>query len=60
MDLARDKGGRDTLDSRGVTIWGIRDDQIVWGRLYLEETERQGADIREAVRRITGRSPSTD
>jgi hypothetical protein len=27
------------LDMRGVTIFGIRDDRIVWGRLYLEDVE---------------------
>jgi ketosteroid isomerase-like protein len=43
------------LDERGVTIVGIRDGQIAWGRLYLEETEREGADITETVRRMTGR-----
>ena len=43
------------LESRGVTIMGIRDGQITWGRLYLEETEREGADINETVRRIAGR-----
>jgi ketosteroid isomerase-like protein len=43
------------LEERGVTIMGIRDGQIAWGRLYLEETEREGADIDETVRRMAGR-----
>ncbi|HEU4907622.1 MAG TPA: nuclear transport factor 2 family protein [Propionibacteriaceae bacterium] len=43
------------LEERGVTIWGIRNGKIAWGRLYLEETEREGADITETVRRIAGR-----
>ena len=43
------------LEERGVTIWGIRDGQIAWGRLYMEETEREGADITETVRRMAGR-----
>jgi len=43
------------LDERGVTIMGIRDGQIAWGRLYMEETEREGADITETVRRMAGR-----
>jgi ketosteroid isomerase-like protein len=43
------------LDERGVMILGIRDGRIAWGRLYLEETEREGADITEAVRRMAGR-----
>ena len=43
------------LDERGVIIMGIRDGRIAWGRLYVEETEREGADITETVRRMTGR-----
>jgi ketosteroid isomerase-like protein len=43
------------LDERGVTIMGIRDGKIAWGRLYFEETEREGADITETVRRTAGR-----
>jgi ketosteroid isomerase-like protein len=42
------------LEERGVTILGIRDGRIAWGRLYMEETEREGADIAETVRRMTG------
>jgi ketosteroid isomerase-like protein len=44
-----------SLEERGVTIVGIRDGRIAWGRLYLEETEREGADIDETVRRMAGR-----
>ena len=43
------------LEERGVSIFGIRDGRIAWARLYLEETEREGAGITETVRRITGR-----
>jgi ketosteroid isomerase-like protein len=43
------------LEERGVTIMGIRDGRIAWGRLYLEEAEREGADITETVRRMAGR-----
>jgi limonene-1,2-epoxide hydrolase len=39
------------LDMRGVTLFGIEDDRIVSGRLYMEEVEEAGADIDEAVRR---------
>jgi ketosteroid isomerase-like protein len=46
------------LEERGVIIVGIRDGQIAWGRLYFEETEREGADITETVRRMTGREES--
>jgi ketosteroid isomerase-like protein len=43
------------LEERGVIIMGIRDGRIAWGRLYVEETEQEGADITETVRRMTGR-----
>jgi ketosteroid isomerase-like protein len=43
------------FESRGMSIFGIRDGRIAWARLYLEETEREGADITETVRRLTGR-----
>jgi ketosteroid isomerase-like protein len=43
------------LEERGVTIMGIRDGRFAWGRLYLEETEREGADIEDTVRRMAGR-----
>jgi ketosteroid isomerase-like protein len=44
-----------SLEERGVTIMGIRDGRIAWARLYLEETELEGADIAETVRRMAGR-----
>jgi hypothetical protein len=42
------------LEERGVTIMSIRNGRIARGRLYLEETEREGADISETVRRMAG------
>lgn len=30
---------------RGVTIFGVRDDRIVWGRLYMEPVQATGASI---------------
>jgi hypothetical protein len=33
---------------RGVTIFGVRDDRIDWGRLYLEDVEG-GQGIDQAV-----------
>jgi limonene-1,2-epoxide hydrolase len=41
-----------TLDVRGVTIFGIRDERITWGRLYLEDVDTSGAGIDSAVRQI--------
>jgi hypothetical protein len=39
------------LDMRGVAIFGVRDDRIVWGRLYLEDVEG-GQGIDQAVQRM--------
>jgi hypothetical protein len=41
------------LAMRGVTIFGIRDDRIVWGRLYLEDVQ-PGQGIDQAVQHMTG------
>jgi hypothetical protein len=38
---------------------GIRDGKIAWGRLYVEEVEREGAGIDETVRRMAGRGEDT-
>jgi ketosteroid isomerase-like protein len=43
------------LEERGVTIVGVRDGRIAWARLYLEETEQEGAGITETVRHMAGR-----
>lgn len=42
------------LEERGVTVMGIRDGRIAWGRLYVAEVEREGADIDAVVRRMAG------
>jgi ketosteroid isomerase-like protein len=42
------------LDIRGVTLFWVEGDQIVAGRLYMEEVEEAGEDIDEAVRRLAG------
>ena len=41
------------LEMRGVTIFGARDDRIVWARLYMEEVDRSGEGIDQAVQEIT-------
>jgi hypothetical protein len=41
------------LAMRGVTIFGIRDDRIVWGRLYLEDGQ-PGQGIGQAVQHMAG------
>jgi ketosteroid isomerase-like protein len=40
---------------RGVTLLGVVDDRIAWGRLYMEEVEEAGEDIDQAVRRFVER-----
>jgi ketosteroid isomerase-like protein len=42
------------FEERGVIILGIRDHRIAWGRLYVGEVEREGADIDTVVRRMAG------
>jgi hypothetical protein len=44
------------FDMRGVTIFGLRDDQFAWGRLYMEETDTEGSGIDETVQQLTGES----
>ena len=41
------------LNMAGVTIFGVEEDRIVWGRLYVEQVEEDGEDIDEAMRSIT-------
>jgi ketosteroid isomerase-like protein len=33
------------LEMRGVTIFGVRDKRIAWGRLYMEPVQTTGAGI---------------
>ncbi len=41
------------LHMRGVTIFEVADNQIIWGRLYMDPVETSGAGIDANVRRIT-------
>ena len=47
------------LQMAGVTVMGIREDRIVWARLYMEPVEQAGQDIDEAMRTITGKDGGT-
>jgi ketosteroid isomerase-like protein len=42
------------FDERGVLIMGVRDDRIAWGRLYVDDVERESADIDAVVRAMAG------
>jgi hypothetical protein len=41
------------LDVAGVTLFGVREARIVWGRLYMEPVEEGGEGIDEAVRSMS-------
>lgn len=41
------------LDMAGVTVLGIRDGRIAWGRLYVEPVQAAEQTIHEAVQRMT-------
>ncbi len=41
------------LNMRGVTIMGVEQERIVWGRLYMEAVEEAVESIDEAVQSIT-------
>jgi ketosteroid isomerase-like protein len=44
---------------RGVTIQGVRDDRVVWARLYMEPVQEGGAGNAAAIRAgIGGRGPA--
>ncbi len=43
------------LDMAGVTLLGVEEDRIVWGRLYMEPVEEDGEEIDDSVRSKTER-----
>ncbi len=45
------------VDVRGVTLFEIRDGEIVAGRLYMEDVELEATGIDEAVQTRSGRRP---
>jgi limonene-1,2-epoxide hydrolase len=45
------------LHMRGVTLFEIRDGQIVAGRLYMEDVELEAIGITDAVQSISGQQP---
>jgi ketosteroid isomerase-like protein len=45
------------LEMRGVTLFETRDGQIVAGRLYMEDVEREAIGIADAVESISGQQP---
>jgi limonene-1,2-epoxide hydrolase len=45
------------LEMRGVTLFEVTDDQVVAGRLYMEDVERDVTGIEQAVEALSGRRP---
>jgi limonene-1,2-epoxide hydrolase len=45
------------FEMRGVTLFEVTDDQIVDGRLYMEDVERDVTGIEQAVEALSGRRP---
>lgn len=45
------------FEVRGVSLFEVQQDQIVAGRLYLEEVIRDDAGIEDAVQELSGRRP---
>jgi len=41
------------LEMRGVTLFGVRDGLIAWGRLYMELVTSDDDNIREATQQVT-------
>jgi hypothetical protein len=49
------QGDGSRLEMAGVIVMGVRNGRIAWARLYVEPVERDGGDIRAAVRDMSGR-----
>jgi ketosteroid isomerase-like protein len=47
------------FEMRGVTLFEIVDGQIVAGRLYMEEVQREDVGIEQTVETLSGRRPGT-
>ena len=45
------------FETRGVTLFEVTDGQVVAGRLYLEDVERDVVGIEQAVENLSGRRP---
>jgi ketosteroid isomerase-like protein len=45
------------FEMRGVTLFEIADEQIIAGRLYMEEVEQDTVGIDATVQALSGRRP---
>ena len=48
------KADETPLETRGVIIAGVADDRIAWARLYVDDVQRESADIDTVVRGMAG------
>ena len=51
------RGDGQVFEMRGVTLFEVTDGQVVAGRLYLEDVERDVVSIEQAVEDLSGRRP---
>jgi len=43
------------FEYRGITVWGVREDRIAWGRLYFEPVEAGGVEIDQRMQQVLGK-----
>ena len=51
------RGDGQPFEVRGISLFEVQQDQIVAGRLYLEDVERDEGGIEDAVQELSGRRP---
>ena len=51
------RGDDEPFEMRGVTLFEVQQDQIVAGRLYMEEVAREDPGIEDVVQGLSGRRP---
>lgn len=45
------------FEVRGITLFEVRDQQIIGGRLYMEDVDHEDAGIEQAVEDLSGHPP---
>jgi limonene-1,2-epoxide hydrolase len=51
------RSDQQAFEVRGVTLFEVTDDQVVAGRLYMEDVEQDVTGIEQAVEALSGRRP---
>ena len=57
MALVGTRSDGQAFEVRGVTLFEVTDDQVVAGRLYMEDVEQDVTGIEQAVEALSGRRP---